>query len=154
MSDNIVCLIGLMTISFCISMWTLFRLFRRMDAEEAESRKKEATQLYPNSISITDLEQILESRKYTLAQLANNGDRLAFLYSLPAETKEVIEDSLRGAAHCQHWALMGYKDQEFKLAAQFAQFAKERLQEAYNKLNSTNKESRLARAMQRLFRRT
>lgn len=139
MSDNIVCLIALMTISFCLSMWTFIRIYRRMDAEEAESRKKETQQLYPDRVSIMDLEQIVETRKLTLAQMEVNGNRLAHLYSLPYESWKLIRDHLEGAARLQSWAIEFYRTDQHPEAAQSAQLAKQALQWAYDKLYSPTK---------------
>ncbi|MBX9879646.1 MAG: hypothetical protein K2Y22_14405 [Candidatus Obscuribacterales bacterium] len=134
MSDNIVCIIGLMIASFCISTWTLVRMFRRMDAEEAESRKKEEAQLYPNSISLHLLEQILESRKLMLAQIQVNGDRIAHLDSLSYESWKLIRDYLEGAYRCQCLAISAYRDSDYQGAAQMVQYATAALNRAYGTL--------------------
>jgi hypothetical protein len=138
MSDNIVCILGLILFAFCFNAWIVISVMLRKSAAttEEEPTQKSEPQLYMDAIAITDLEQILERRKLTLAQMQVHGDRLSFLYSLPLESQEKIEDYLYGAAHCQNWAIEGYRIREFAFAADFAQHAKERLDDAFNQLNS------------------
>lgn len=142
MSDNMIWLLGLMFLSFCLNAWIIISVVLRMSAEKAEeeSTQKKAKQLFPDAISISHLETIIENRKLTLAQMAANGDRLSHLYSLSDETKRLIEDYLRSAAHCQNMAIYGYRIEEHLGAAQFANLAKEQLQLAFDKLYPTTKD--------------
>jgi len=138
MSHNILCILGLMCFSLCLSVWTIISVFRKMSAQDAEdSAQKKASQLYPDAIAFTQLEHIIESRKQLLTQMAANGRRIEHLNSLPYESWKIIRDHLEGAYFCQSLAVDAYSKFEYPEATKVAQIAKQALQMAYDKLYPT-----------------
>lgn len=137
MSHNIICILALMTLSVCLNVWILSSIYRRTSNKDSEEpRQEKSTQLFPDAISIQELDKVMQSRKDTLGQMCISGDRLSHLYALPPEQRQAVSQQLRSAAYFQDCAIATYRVRCYGDAAYFAGLAAEKLQLAFDKLYS------------------